>query len=168
MSPKNLAILWNTLRWVLVATALTPLLYVSGIYYPFIVPKVVYFRTLVEFSVAFLAVYAIYRIDGIDLSFFKNKIAWFLDKADPRVKGTIGNPAFLASYLAITAFFVFDLARKSRSVFVRYFWWFALFIHAFAIIWSQTRGIFVAIFAAAATLFAVWAVTTRERTKRMW
>ena len=250
MSPKNLAILWNTLRWVLVATALTPLIYVSGIYYPFIVPKVVYFRTLVEFSVAFLAVYAIYRIDGIDLSFFKNKItwlpalflgmsyvssvfgidfyhsfwstfermdglftlthvvaycylllivfrekdwklfftanavigslvalyavgqhfgiAWFLDKADPRVKGTIGNPAFLASYLAITAFFVFDLARKSRSVFVRYFWWFALFIHAFAIIWSQTRGIFVAIFAAAATLFAVWAVTTRERTKRMW
>lgn len=250
MSQKTLETLWNSIRWLLILVALVPLLYVSGMYYPFVVPKVVYFRTLVEFSVALLVIYAIYRRNDINFKILKNKVtwlpavflgvsyvssyfgvdfyhsfwssfermdglftlthmvayfylllfvfrekdwklfftanaiigflvalyavgqhfgfAWFLDKADPRVKGTIGNPAFLASYLAITAFFVFDFARKAKTTSVKYWWYFALFIHALAIIWSQTRGIFVAIFVATAGLLALFLVTAREKKLKTW
>lgn len=250
MASKTLTTLWNILRWTLLATALTPLLYVSGMHYPFVVPKVVYFRTLVEISVALLAFYAVYRRDDINLAIFKKKITWlplvflgvsytasffgidfyhsfwstfermdglftlthliaysyllllvfrkedwrlffltnavvgslvalyavgqhfgialFLDKADPRVKGTIGNPAFLASYLAVTFFFVLDLAKNARTTFVRNAWWLALLIHVLAVFWSQTRGIFVAAFAAIAVLLVVVAASTREKTKKMW
>lgn len=250
MKPKNLGIIGSSLRWVLILVAITPLLYATGVYYPFVVPKVVYFRTLVEIATALALIHALYRRDDLNISLLKKKItwvpalflgasylssalgidfyhsfwstfermdglvtlthlvayfylllfvfrekewktffvtnaivgslvalyavgqhfglAWFLDETDVRARGTIGNPAFLASYLAITVFFVFDCARKAKTVFVRYWWWFAIFLHVLAIFWSQTRGIFVAVFGTSLVLSVAWTIVTRERVKRLW
>lgn len=242
--------MWSAVRWMLILVAFVPLLYVTGVYYPFIVPKVIYFRTLVELVFATLAVYAVYKRSDLNLAILKNKItwlpagflvasylssffgidfyhsfwstfermdglftlthmvayfymllvvfrekdwrlffftnavvgslvalyafgqhfgvAWFLDMADPRVKGTIGNPAFLASYLAITVFFAVELARKAKGTFVKYMWWIAVLLHVIAIIWSQTRGVFVAAVVSGAVLAVIFAITTSRKATRVW
>ena len=245
MSPNTLRLLWNTARWLLVLVAITPLLYIGGVYYPFVVPKVIYFRTLVEITVVLLVCYAVYTRDNLNLAIFKNKItwvplvflgfsylsalfgldfyhsfwsifermdglvtlthliayfyavllvfkkedwqkffvvngivaglvglyavlqhygfSWFQDTVDVRVRGTIGNAAFLASYLGIMFFMTLYLAREAKTILVRRVWWGVTGLSLIVIFLTQTRGAIVAGAVSLVIFLVWWAFTTSEK-----
>jgi O-antigen ligase len=58
-------------RYLLLAIAVTPLLYVNGWYYPFIVPKVLFFRTIIEVVLALTLLLWSTNALRIDTSIFK-------------------------------------------------------------------------------------------------
>lgn len=245
MSPNTLRLLWNSVRWLLLLVAVTPLLYIGGVYYPFVVPKVIYFRTLVELVVVLLVIYAVYTRDGLPLAIFKKKItwvplvflgfsyisalfgldfyhsfwsifermdglvtlthlivyfyavllvfnkedwqkffvvngvvavlvglyavlqhygfSWFQDTADARVRGTIGNAAFLASYLGIMFFLALYLAREAKTVLMRRLWWCGAGLSLIVILLTQTRGAIVAGGVSLVVFLVWWALTTSEK-----
>lgn len=226
MPPRILNIVWNVARWALLLVVVTPLLYMGGVYYPFVVPKVIYFRTLVELAVLLIVVYACVDRSRLNLRIFKKKvtwvplaflassylsallgidfyhsfwsifermdglvtlthliayfylillvfkkedwkkffvlngivgglvvlyalgqsfgISWFQDIADKRVKGTIGNAAFLASYLGIIFFLALYQAREAASRLTRGSWYALSAFSVIVILLTQTRGAIVA------------------------
>src|SRR3989344_1553874 len=245
MSPNTLRILWNSARWLLLLVAITPLLYIGGVYYPFVVPKVLYFRTLIELVVVLLVSYVVYTREGLNLAIFKKKItwvplvflgfsylsalfgldfyhsfwsifermdglvtlthliayfyavllvfnkedwhkffvingvvavlvglyavlqhygfSWFQDTTDVRVRGTIGNAAFLASYLGIMFFLALYLAREARTVLMRRMWWCGAGLSLLVILLTQTRGAIVAGAVSLVVFLIWWALTTSEK-----
>lgn len=245
MSPNTLRILWNSARWLLLLVAITPLLYIGGVYYPFVVPKVLYFRTLIELVVVLLVSYTVYTREGLNLAISKKKItwipliflgfsyisalfgidfyhsfwsifermdglvtlthliayfyavllvfnkedwhkffvingvvavlvgfyavlqhygfSWFQDTTDVRVRGTIGNAAFLASYLGIMFFLALYLAREARTVLMRRMWWCGAGLSLLVILLTQTRGAIVAGAVSLVVFLVWWALTTSEK-----
>lgn len=245
MSPNTIRLLWNSVRWLLLLVAVTPLLYIGGVYYPFVVPKVIYFRTLIEVAVVLLVCYAVYTREGLNLTVFKSKItwvplvflgfsylsalfgldfyhsfwsifermdglvtlthlivyfyavllvfnkedwhkffiingvvavlvglyavlqhygfSWFQDTADVRVRGTIGNAAFLASYLGIMFFLALYLAREAKTVLMRRVWWCGAGLSLIVILLTQTRGAIVAGAVSLVVFLVWWALTTSEK-----
>ncbi|MAZ41111.1 hypothetical protein CL654_03260, partial [bacterium] len=68
---------WNkALLWFLYGTALTPLVFWNDFFYPFIVPKAVFFRTLVALATAlFLYLFATGKL-SINTGILKKKLVW--------------------------------------------------------------------------------------------
>lgn len=250
MSPNTLRLLWNVARWSLLLVAVTPLLYVGGVYYPFVVPKVIYFRTLTEIAVVLLACYAAYARENLNLAILKNKItwvpliflgfsylsaflgldfyhsfwsifermdglvtlthlvlyfyavllvfskedwkkffvingivaglvglyavlqhygfSWFQDTVDVRVRGTIGNAAFLASYLGIMFYLALYLAREAKTVLVRRVWWCIAGLSLIVIAMTQTRGALVAGALSLVVFLVWWGLTVSEKKYRTY
>jgi O-antigen ligase len=215
------------------------------VYYPFVVPKVIYFRTLIELVAVLLVSYAVYTREGLHLAIFKKKItwvplvflgfsylsalvgldfyhsfwsifermdglvtlthliayfyavllvfnkedwhkffvingvvavlvglyavlqhygfSWFQDTADVRVRGTIGNAAFLASYLGIMFFLALYLAREAKTVLMRRMWWCTAGLSLIVILLTQTRGAIVAGGVSLVVFLVWWALTTSEK-----
>lgn len=252
MNPNILRLAWNTVRWILVLVAVTPLLYMGGVYYPFVVPKVIYFRTLIELAVVAVAVaiYAVCARENLNLAIFKKKIvwlplvflafgylsalfgldfyhsfwsifermdglvtltylivyfylllavfkkedwrkffmingvvavlvalyaigqyfgiSWFQDVTDSRVKGTIGNAAFLASYLGIMFFVALYLARETASRFARQAWYGAGALSLVAIFMTQTRGTIVASAVSLVVFLVWWSLSATEKRYKVY
>lgn len=99
-SATYLNYLRTAVRWLLILTALTPLVVSNATIYPFVFPKIVFYRVLVEIALALALVYAVMLPGGE----FKNLLASFLGK----IKKSTRNPAliFLALFfisLAVSA-----------------------------------------------------------------
>lgn len=80
-----------------------------------------------------------------------------------RLTGTIGNPIFLAAYLFLNIFLAAWLAVKTRAEQVRV-WWLYAFVACFdyiVVLFTQTRGAFVASFVALA-VFSAYATTQKN------
>lgn len=250
MPPNTFRMVWDTTRWLLILVAVTPLLYMGGVYYPFVVPKVIYFRTLVELAVVAIAIYAVGARENLNLAIFKKKIvwlplvflafsylsaifgldfyhslwsifermdglvtlthlivyfylvlvvftkedwrkffiangavailvalyalgqyfgiSWFEDLEDSRVKGTIGNAAFLASYLGIMFFVALYLAHETASRFARIGWRFAGALSLVTILMTQTRGTIVAGAVSLLVFFVWWSLSATEKRYKVY
>lgn len=245
MSSRIFNIVWSVARWALILVSVTPLLYVGGVYYPFVVPKVIYFRTLIELVSVLVLTYALVDRTRLNLAIFKKKviwiplvflaasyfsalfgidfyhsfwsifermdglvtlthiiayfylillvfkkddwrkffifngiigslvalyalgqsfgISWFQDLADTRVKGTIGNAAFLASYLGIIFFLALYLARDTAGRVTRASWYILSVLSVVVILLTQTRGAIVAGVLALIVYLAYLLFTAQEK-----
>lgn len=245
MSTRAIDIIWNVARWALMLVAITPLLYMGGVYYPFVVPKVIYFRTLVEVAFVLVLACALLSRERLNLGVLKRKavwlplvflgasylsaffgvdfyhsfwsifermdglitsthlivyfyliifvfkaedwqkffifngiigslvvlysiaqyfgISWFKDATDTRIKGTIGNAAFLASYLGILFFLSLYLVRGTKTLIVRRAWQVVAFLSVVVILLTQTRGAIVAGMFALMVYLAYSLITTQEK-----
>lgn len=245
MSTRTIDIIWNVARWALMLVAITPLLYMGGVYYPFVVPKVIYFRTLVEIALVLVLACALLSRERLNIGILKRKIvwlpiiflgasylsalfgvdfyhsfwssfermdglinsthlivyfylitlvfkaedwkkffifngivgslvvlyalaqyfgiSWFKDVTDTRVKGTIGNAAFLASYLGILFFLSLYLVRGAKTLIVRRTWQVVALLSIVVILLTQTRGAIVAGMFALVVYLAYSLITTQEK-----
>ncbi len=216
----------KTLRWLLLATAIVPMVYLQTFFSPFLTAKVLLFRTLVELALIVFLVLLYKNYSEFNFGVLKRKVTWLpaillavlylasifgLDfynsfwsdfirmeglitythlaaffyliilsfkKGDyltyikilavsglvaslyglgqragvpflaetglDRAAGTLGNAAFLASYLIFSSFFALYLIVKNEAG-KRWFWWVTLIVSLLGILYSGTRGAILAL-----------------------
>lgn len=93
------------LKYILLAAVFTPLIYIPGFYFPFIVPKVIFFRVLVELAFVLFLILLARRAAPVQIGIFKNIYSWL--------------PACLLLISAVASFFGIDPAHSFWSSFAR-------------------------------------------------
>ena len=91
---KSASIL-NVVRWLLIGTALTPLLVSNRTIFPFVFPKIVYFRVLVEIAVFLCAV--------VMIAYWRDKS---MQELRARFFRILANPLFIAISLFFVSLFI--------------------------------------------------------------
>lgn len=93
------------LTYILLGAVITPLLYIPGFYFPFIVPRVIFFRVLVEIALVLFLVLLSRRAVLVQVGLFKKRLFWF--------------PLGLLLVSGLASLFGIDLAHSFWSSFAR-------------------------------------------------
>jgi O-antigen ligase/tetratricopeptide (TPR) repeat protein len=98
------------------------------------------------------------------------KLGWdfVLNSGESRISATIGNPAFLASYLIFTSFFSLFLLFERKSKFLKTYYAIIFFLEIYLIVQTATRGAFVGLVAALmlAVVIIVFFSNTNKKIKQ--